>query len=330
MWLIVPVELPANFSVLQAISYDGGGFKHEDSVEMLTFLVTASYEGGKSITWIHSRLSLRFAAIISSSWHRRSHRHMPILCTIHPQTSELNIKNANPKINTINDDRASTDVSWSVWILASKRSASKMSVGTVMMATKMSMYGFLVLFCNQNEITFNKLVDVIQRIHLKWTEEEKKKTINNEKVHVIDVIINCANINKNSCNWFFFSIFCCCWIYSSNGCSYRLKTLFELEFIWQWYESTKNVACISSQSCVNLHHLMRIWDDKQIDKQILFSFQLCDVLPFEMFVYKIKKKKCVAHVCIFSGTEKMRVRSNRDERVHTPRKLSPVRFGFSS
>lgn len=90
------------------------------------------------------------------------HRHMPILCMIQPQTSKLNTRNPKPKMITMKDDLVlmSPSLPKFSWMLASSSKASKINVGTVIIATNMSTYGFRTVFwkiiinkqnCNQNK-----------------------------------------------------------------------------------------------------------------------------------------------------------------------------------
>lgn len=96
------------------------------------------------------------------------HRHMPILCTIHAHANKLITRNPNPKRRTTNDDFVSMPALTLALLpkssckLASSISANRISVGTVIMATKISTYGFRTLFyinetkrCTQKAINLN-------------------------------------------------------------------------------------------------------------------------------------------------------------------------------
>lgn len=76
------------------------------------------------------------------------HRHIRILCIMQPQTSKLSKINPKPKINTMNVDLelASSSLPKFSCILASSSRARRINVGTVIMATNISTYGFRTVF----------------------------------------------------------------------------------------------------------------------------------------------------------------------------------------
>lgn len=90
------------------------------------------------------------------------HRHMPILCIIQPQISKLSTRNPKPKMITMNDDLVLVLPSLPKfsWMLASSSKASKINVGTVIIATNMSTYGFRTVFwkiiTNKQNCSLNK------------------------------------------------------------------------------------------------------------------------------------------------------------------------------